>query len=264
MSSDTQQHERGQVGLPEDRRQLAATDRLRERRRVPDWPLVRAGGEACARRGRRYARCRPRDRFGIRHVECGRASDRRSSPRSSARRPTTAWPGDPRGRPATGRTRRRRAARRRLPRSVTPDPAATISRQPSRSGVRDVRERDGHGARRRSADRAAPRTRRPGASSTGHRPRAGTTGRPRADAASASAPRDRQPQVIGDRLARGRARVLQFRIGHGAIEIEVDVLPRLEGRDLGMIDDDVERYSIRLDPDAGVVVDREVAERVRQ
>ena len=51
-------------------------------------------------------------------------------------------------------------------------------------------------------------------------------------------------------------------VGDLAVAVGVEVEACLEGRDLGLVDDDVEEDPVRLDADPGVVVDREVAERV--
>ncbi len=63
-------------------------------------------------------------------------------------------------------------------------------------------------------------------------------------------------------LARGDPAGFGFAVGHVAVAVRVEVEPCLERRDLRLVDDDVEQDPVRLDPDPGVVVDREVAQRV--
>ena len=50
---------------------------------------------------------------------------------------------------------------------------------------------------------------------------------------------------------------------HRGVAVEVEVEPLLERRDLGLVDHEVDEDAVGADPDRGVVVDREVAQRVR-
>ena len=77
-------------------------------------------------------------------------------------------------------------------------------------------------------------------------------------------PATEKAQVATDRRAARLPRGRQLGCRQGAIRIGIERLPGLEGRDLGLVDDDVEQHPRRLDPDPRVVVDREVAERMRQ
>ena len=73
---------------------------------------------------------------------------------------------------------------------------------------------------------------------------------------------DRQRERRRQLLAGGAATGIGLGVGDLAVAVGVEVEPRLEGGDLGLVDDDVEQDPVGLDADAGVVVDREVAERV--
>ena len=61
---------------------------------------------------------------------------------------------------------------------------------------------------------------------------------------------------------RAYATGLDLLVGDLAVRVGVEVEACLEGRDLGLVDDDIEQDPVRLDAHARVVVDREVAERV--
>ena len=73
-----------------------------------------------------------------------------------------------------------------------------------------------------------------------------------------------QGQLGGNLRALGGSPRRRLGLVDLAVAIEVECGPCLERRDLGLVDDDIEQDSIDLDPDPGVVVDREVAERMRQ
>ena len=75
---------------------------------------------------------------------------------------------------------------------------------------------------------------------------------------------DRQSQRRLETVAGGDPPGIGLLVGDLAVAIGVEVETRLEGRDLGLVDDDVEEDPVRLDADARVVVDREVAERMRR
>ena len=144
--------------------------------------------------------------------------------------------------------------------TATPSPHTTISRQPRRSGY-DVSSNaigvvSASGVARRATNvhsiRIVDSPPSPAGKlidadgPLGHRPRAA----------------DRQPEsgrliVAGRRLG---SRCLSP--GDRAVAVGVHVLPLLERRDLGHVDDDVEADLVGGDGDPGEVVDREVAERV--
>ena len=69
-------------------------------------------------------------------------------------------------------------------------------------------------------------------------------------------------QVVGQRSAGRHAAGLQLGVRDLAILVRVERLPRLEGRDLGLVDDEIEGDPVGFDPEPRVVVDREIAERV--
>ncbi len=78
---------------------------------------------------------------------------------------------------------------------------------------------------------------------------------------------ERRPgDAQGQRRCQGRAGGDPLRFGLGvrdrAVAVGVDPELLLERRDLGLVHDDVEEDAVRLDPDPGVVVDREVAQRM--
>ena len=60
----------------------------------------------------------------------------------------------------------------------------------------------------------------------------------------------------------GNATRVQLGIRDFAVLVRVERLARLERRDLGLVDDEVEGDPVGFDPEPRVVVDREVAERV--
>ena len=76
-------------------------------------------------------------------------------------------------------------------------------------------------------------------------------------------PVDAQRQARLEGSAGGRAPGVGLGVGDLAVAIGVEAEARLERRDLGLVDDDVEQDPIGLDADPGVVVDGEVAERMR-
>jgi hypothetical protein len=73
---------------------------------------------------------------------------------------------------------------------------------------------------------------------------------------------DGQAEQSALRLAGRPGSRRRFGIGHVAVAVLIDLLALLEGGDLGHVDDDIEADLVRRDGDPGVVVDREVAERV--
>ena len=64
-------------------------------------------------------------------------------------------------------------------------------------------------------------------------------------------------------IAGGHASRVRLVVGDLAVAVRIEVEACLERRDLRLVDDDVEQDALGLDPDPGVVVDREVAERMR-
>ena len=112
--------------------------------------------------------------------------------------------------------------------------------------------------------RAAPRTRTRAASSTARRRPGGKVSPASVEGrAPARVAVDAQRERRRERLAGGDAPGVGLGVGDLAVAVGVEVEARLEGRDLRLVDDDVEQDPVGLDPDPGVVVDREVAERVR-
>ena len=82
---------------------------------------------------------------------------------------------------------------------------------------------------------------------------------------------ERAPRSVnGERQARlerragRRAPGVGFGVGDLAVAVGVEAEACLEGRDLRLVDHDVEQDPVGLDPNAGVVVDGEVAERMRR
>ena len=73
---------------------------------------------------------------------------------------------------------------------------------------------------------------------------------------------DGEVQVVGQRIAGRNATRVQLGIRDFAVLVRVERLARLERRDLGLVDDEVEGDPVGFDPEPRVVVDREVAERV--
>ena len=71
-------------------------------------------------------------------------------------------------------------------------------------------------------------------------------------------------QVVGQRSAGRHAASLQLGVGNFAILVRVERLPRLECRNLGLVNDEIEGDAVGFDPEPGVVVDREIAERMGQ
>ena len=69
-------------------------------------------------------------------------------------------------------------------------------------------------------------------------------------------------QVVGQRSAGRHAACFELGVRDLAILVRVERLPRLEGRDLGLVDDEIEGDPVGFDPEPRVVVDREIAERV--
>ena len=147
-------------------------------------------------------------------------------------------------------------------RRVTPLPVTMISRQPSRSAWdRSLNSISVAGRQRRRAGRRRRCTRaassRGPAAPGGKRQAGGDRARGRA-----AAPVDGQGQRAGEDRTGGDPLGLGLVVGDRAVAVGVDPELLLEGRDLGLVDDDVEDHAVGLDPDPGVVVDREVAERV--
>ena len=128
--------------------------------------------------------------------------------------------------------------------------------------VGTVAELDRAPSRQRSRKRRAI-----GAAQT-HRLEAGRSGweaQPRGDRDEGQAPSgDRQAERRGEHRAGGDPLRLGLGVGHRAVRVRVDPELLLEGRDLGLVDHDVEDHPVRLDPDPGEVVDREIAQRMGQ
>ena len=240
-----QEDERREVGRSQDRWQIAGQHPTRDRRlRV----LGRFDGECRDRDGRGLRRRlhRDRDARGCRGEGDGPVIERLAEQVRRVRRQTS--------RP--GRRPERRAVEG-YPRSIRDDLAPA---DPLRIGT--VRERDRRGGRQGRRQSRGVRALEP------HRGQAAGAGR---EGESGGADRQRHP-VIGDtqverpgqRRARGRLRDVRLGGGDGAVAIGVDGLLGLEGGDLGLVDDDVEGDAVRRDHDARVVVDREIAERMRR
>ena len=262
----------GQDGQEEDeRRQVGGAEDVRQPRRRRHRARPRPGPTP-------RARSRVRGRLGVGRRRRPAGHPRRPGPRAPVRRRSPAGPtsaviertGDPilrvgrqplRDRSSFGSvagTGRRRAPSRRMP-------MTTISRQPRRS------------ANDRSAKAivvgVVPSAASSGASTThtsAHRgqaagARAGTTARPRSGVSAAgvpSTPRSSCGSRSSQRPRVGRAAISV--VGHRRRSSSVSrSLAGLEGRDLRLVDDDVEEHPVRFDAQLGVVVDREVAERVR-
>ena len=138
----------------------------------------------------------------------------------------------------------------------------TISRQPSRS-ANDVSAKSTAAPAR---ERRVERGREP--AHDAHRVQATDPGREGQPGLveGERAPRsvDGQRQARLERRACGRAPGVGLGVGDLAVAVGVEAEACLEGRDLGLVDDDVEQDPVGLDADAGVVVDREVAERMRR
>ena len=253
-----QQDERRQVGRPEDRRQLAAAHAARAR--DPATAAGRRDGPARRRVGARAARRRAGD------------GGRRPRRASAASRPGMSNGGERR---ATGRGHDGHGRVRRAPGSAGPS-----GRSVRRSEVLVVRsvalgrgQRHARAGRRRSrASRAGRRTTCPrrsirapaasGAASAAPKPhtsrivdRPPTPGgnvRPASSRTSAG----RAPSTVSVE-DRGRATShavdaagVGLVVGDLAVAVGVEAEAGLEGRDLGLVDDDVEQDPVGLDPDA--------------
>ena len=73
---------------------------------------------------------------------------------------------------------------------------------------------------------------------------------------------DGEVQVVGQRSAGRHATRLQLGVRDLPVLVRVECLTRLERRDLGLVDDEIEGDAVGFDAQSRVVVDREIAERV--
>ena len=262
MIERDQKDKRRQIGLAEDRRNVAAPDPARHDGRLDRCGRVRTrrGRRRGGRDGRGSARFRRAHRLGIRHVKGreGRTADGRLDHERVVRQ---------RGGDAVLGIRQQSAGQR-LGAQVAVDRAQghpgpgrddLAPAEPLR--VRTLGERDRHGRRpdlltEPCLERAHLAHRR---QATGaQRERQARFGEAEVERSAI----DRQGDRPADLVAGCQATSLDLVVGHGPVPVQIEILTRLEGRDLGVIDHDVEQDPIDLDADLGVVIDREVAERM--
>ena len=259
-ASESEHDERRQVGRAEDRRAARRRRRQGPRRRGDGAAAARGrGGDGMPTTGAAAAappdRRRPAVASGTGEAGMSTAASGRPSsvePRMSEGRRHESGYGSAGSRAGRGvaRVRSVTLAPRRRSRASRSAPEYDAS-----SNVIDV-------VAARSAPRGRLEARTRDASSTGRRRRAGRDAR--ASVASSSSVRsvDRQAQVLGEVGAGGAGRPRPL-VARPSRRRRCRALAVLERRDLGLVDDDVEEDRGRLDADAGVVVDREVAERMR-
>ena len=234
-----------------DRRRAGGSRGRRDDRQAPD--------RRPSRTGRRRQHVDRADGVGIGHVQRReRRAARGDLERHRADVRRTGETGRVGGEPA-------RHARRRDARIPWPSRRSRPrSSRASRSGTPRSRPRTRSSSRRRSVTRAEPRyvqTLR----IVDSPPLPGGNESPAPIRPSRTAvPSTVRLEGPADRHAGRRARRRRLGRRQRPVAVEVEALARLERGDLGLVDDDVEHHPRRLDADPRVVVDREVAERVRQ
>ncbi len=260
-----EQDERREVRRAEDRGQVAA----------PDTARHGAGG----RGGDRDGRCRRRERATGWGRRAGHGRDRRGAGQRCRVRDVEGGQGRTTGRGDDGhgpvveslgqQVRRvvgqaqRRAGRPQLAGGGGQGHAGAGGHDlaPAEAiGRRAVRVRDPAAGRQRSGQRHVEATHHP------HRGEAADAGREReprlVEDERLGGTVDGQAEVGSELLAGRLATDIRLVVGYLAVAVGIEPEARLEGRDLGLVDDDVEPDRLGFDADPGVVVDREVAERM--
>ena len=130
---------------------------------------------------------------------------------------------------------------------MTPDPRTTISRQPSRLGndssLNAIRVGSAPiGAGKAGLESAHEPHRRQAADAR----REGEPGFDRSEVERVVV--GRQPQVGGELVAGRDPARLDLLVGDRPVGVGVEILARLEGGDLGLVDDDVEEDAARARP----------------
>ena len=261
----------GRSAAPTPPGTLAATAGLaagpaRDWRGAGDRPGSRRDGRLI-RRGARHADL-ARDRFGPDHIERARIGDvERRQGRSAGvtTSATDAWPAAASGVPAGSSSGVTRRSRPRVPRR-RPPPARRPSPTPRSRASRAAPANDASAnvTLAPSASGAARSTTKPQTWRIVERPPApGGKASPASVSVSDSATPSTRRSNDGRRPSQQHlAAGVDLGVGDLAVTVGVEVESRLEGRDLRLVDDDVEEDPVGLDAQAGVVVDGEVAERV--